>query len=522
MNKQNNTFERTLTWYENKNGLIFAIFLSATLKIILMLFNKTFSHDGTLYINAAQNFASGNFTDGLALYPMPLFSLIITFVHFFVPDWEIAGKLISLTSIVLATIPLYLLTADIFNRKAAFWASITFAVSPLPNEWAVDVIRDPVFVLLVLWSVYFAENAFRSKRPVFFLLTAFFSCISNLIRIEGIVLIPFFFFFTTGLIVLKKKERASLIKGILIFTTFCVFFAGIFFLVTKMGGKPFSRIIEVTEKTEGIFKLNFLDNYHRIYTQLKDMEKVSLQHHQTENFAETAKKFIPIIYLLSLLNAFVMVMFPLYIIPMIWACKYPSEQGQAYIFALVLCYLLLIYYVLIEKDLMQLRFLFAPVSLAYIQVGLGMEKMINRLKSSSMPQICFSVIIVIFIVLPISKSVYEIAKSDNILRETGKWLAANEKFYGAKLLVNDNRAAFFAERKMGDYLYFEKDKYDFSAMEKYALQNQVDILIIKVPVKEKALLNNFSYYTRLKEFTGKDKNAYVLCSSSFYRGLPNK
>ena len=205
-------FEKLSNWYEGKNGFIFTLCISAALKTIVALFNKPFNSDGVLYISAAQYFATGHFKEGLDLFPMPLYSLIITAVHFIVPNWEVAAKLISITSMVLATIPLYLLTTELFNRKAAFWACLAFAVSPLPNDWAVDVIRGPIFVFFVLWAVYFAQNAIISKRPIFFFLTAFFSCVSLFLRIEGVIIIPFFFFFTMCLILIKREKESLYLK----------------------------------------------------------------------------------------------------------------------------------------------------------------------------------------------------------------------------------------------------------------------------------------------------------------------
>jgi len=510
-------FEKFSNWYEGKNGFIFTLCISAALKTIVALFNKPFNSDGVLYISAAQHFATGHFKDGLELFPMPLYSLIITVVHFLVPNWEVAAKLISISSVVLATIPLYLLTTELFNRKAAFWACLAFAISPLPNDWAVDVVRGPIFVFFVLWAVYFAQNAIVSKRPIFFFLTALFSCFSLFLRIEGVIIIPFFFFFTMCLILIKRGERASLLKGLLTWMAFLVILAGISFLVMNMSGVSFNRFDEVAEKTGNMLKMGFLDNYHLIYDQLKDMEKLSPFPYQRQNLAETARHFMWVIYLLGLLQIFVKVLFPLFIIPLFWAYRHPFERRQVFIFALVCFYLLMIYYTLIDRDFMQRRFLFAPVSLAYPWVGLGMERMFDRLKSSSMPKVYFAVFIAIFFVSPVFKCVNSVAKADNVLRKSGKWLAANEMFHDAKLLTNDIRSPFFAGIKIDKYFIYSdiKDKYNFAAMEKFALEKQADILVIKVSSKETELLDNILYYKKLKKFAGKRRDVYIYCSPAF-------
>jgi len=510
-------FEKFSKWYEGKNGFIFTFCTSAALKTILVLFNKPFSSDGVIYISAAQHFALGHFRDGLKLYAMPLYSLIITAAHYLVPNWEVAAKLISITSVVLATIPLYLLTTELFNRKAAFWACLAFAISPLPNDWAVDVVRGPIFVFFVLWAVYFAQNAVASKRPIFFFLTALFSCVSLFLRIEGVIIIPFFFFSTMCLILIKRGERVPLFKGLLTWMTFLVILSGICFMVKSMSGVSFDRFHEVAEKTENILKVGFLDNYLLIYDQLEDMEKISPFPYQRQNLAEIARHFMLVIYLFGLLQIFVKVLFPLFIIPLFWAYKHPLERRQVFVFALVCCYLLMIYYTLIERDFLQRRFLFTPVSLAYPWVGLGLERMFNRLKCSSMPKVYFAVFIAIFFMSPVFKCVHSVAKADNVLRKSGKWLAANEMFHDAKWLTNDVRASFFAGIKIDKYFKYsnKKDKFNFAAMEKFALEKQVDILVVKVSVKKTELLNDILYYKKIKKFSGKRRDVYIYCSPAF-------
>ena len=507
--------------YDSKNGLIITLCISAVFKISLLLFNKPFNTDGVLYISAAQYFASGNFSDGLALFPMPLYSLMITSVHFFVPNWEIAAKLISFTSMVLATIPLYFLTIHLFSRRAAFWACLAFAVSPLPNDWALDVIRGPVFVFFVLWTVYFAQNAIESKKPIFFFLTALFSCVSFLLRIEGAILILFFFFFIMWLILIKKKERPPLFKGLFTWMIFLLIFASICFLATRMSGADFTRFDTLAEKTEKTLQMNFLDNYHLIYDQLKDMEKISPFPYGRQNFAEIARHFMPVIYLLGLLQVFIKVLFPFFIIPLFWAYRHPLKERQAFVLVLICFYLLIIYFTLIDRDFMQRRFLFAPAALAYPWIGLGLERMFNRLTRSSRPKIYFTVFLAFFIVSPVFKSVHSVVKADNVLRKSGQWMATNGILTKTKIITNDARAPFFAGIKIDEYLIYKNktDKYDFAAMEKFALEKQVDILFIKVPRKRSASLNQISYYKIIKKFTGKDRNIYIYCSPALCKNI---
>jgi len=111
----------------------------------------------------------------LQLFPMPLYSLIITAVHFIVPNWEIAAKLISITSVVLSTIP-----------PISFWPP-NFLIAKQLFGPALRLLSHPhlmtgllmwfvvLFCFFVLWAVYFAQNAIVSK-DLSFLSNSSFSC----------------------------------------------------------------------------------------------------------------------------------------------------------------------------------------------------------------------------------------------------------------------------------------------------------------------------------------------------------
>ena len=145
--------------------------------------------------------------------------------------------------------------------------------------------------------------------------------------------------------------------------------------------------------------------------------------------------------------------------------------------------------------------------------------MLKRLKRSSKPKIYFIVFLAFFIVAPVFKCVHSVAKTDNVLRKSGNWLASNKMLLKGKLLTNDSRALFFAGMKINEYFIYKHNanKYDFAAMEKFALKKQVATLCIKVPRKRNASLNQISYYKQIKKFTGKDRNVYIYCSPTFFK-----
>ncbi len=99
----------------------------------------------------------------------------------------------------------------------------------------------------------------------------------------------------------------------------------------------------------------------------------------------------------------------------------------------------------------------------------------------------------------------------NVLRHAGTWLAANpDAWQNGKILVNDVMAPFFAGMSIEEYLVFNRqEKYNFSLMEKWALKNNVDTLVIKLPNDRQSLLNALSGYQPIKQISGKNRSVYI-------------
>ena len=54
---------------------------------------------------AARQIAAGNIEGALSLYPMPVYPLLLTLVHFVIPDWIAAARIIGIAALTLAVIP---------------------------------------------------------------------------------------------------------------------------------------------------------------------------------------------------------------------------------------------------------------------------------------------------------------------------------------------------------------------------------------------------------------------------------
>ena len=147
---------------DSRHGLLLVLSFSVILKGLLFILklDTVINTDGVHYISAAKQFAAWHVSEGLAIYPMPLYPFLIALVHFFIPDWVVAARLISYVCLVFMLIPLYMLARDLFDRRAAFWASLVLALLPESMRFTLMVIRDPSFFLLFVWAVFLLRRCY--------------------------------------------------------------------------------------------------------------------------------------------------------------------------------------------------------------------------------------------------------------------------------------------------------------------------------------------------------------------------
>ena len=386
---------------DTKNGLYFVLLFSLLIKTVFLLImsDMAINRDGTQYIAAAQQFAQGNFKEGFAFHGMPLYPLMIMAVNFLIRDWLLSARLISIACLVLSIIPLYFITRDLFDRRSAFWGCILFSVSPEISQLGMEVLRDPAFIFCLLWAVCFAIKAIQNGKMLFYFFAAFLSWIPFLFRVEGVIFPPFYFIFLVCLVcisLLTSQEKMPYLKGAALWIGYCIFIALFIWLVIGSEITSFNKLENIGREIEKIAKFRIGENYTRIYEQLKTLEDMSLYPSGNQNFAEVARHFMPIIYLLGLLETLIKNIFIFFMIPLILGVRSSFKKTHIFLITFVGLYILFIFYTYIERDFIQSRFLQAPAILLYPWIGLGFQKIISSIQVSKFPKSLLAVCIFIF------------------------------------------------------------------------------------------------------------------------------
>lgn len=512
---------------ESRHGLLYILALSLIVKgwIFILHINAVVNTDGVYYISAAKQFAMGQMSEALAIYPMPCYPLLIAFVHVFVPHWTIAAKLSSYICLVLMTIPLYMLSRDLFDQRAAFWGCLVFALLPESMRFTLMVIRDPSFFLLFIWAVYFAQRALRSKRVIHVLATASLSCLSTLFRIEGIIIFPVYLLVLVTLGIVRPEQRRAFLRLAAIWVTFFVTLIIAAALVVGPQSLILSRYSEYVDHLQSSIRFGFRDNFNRISAQLGQMQEAAPYSQWGEQFASTARQFIGVIYLLGLLQMFIKVVLPVNIIPLIGGLrKSPVQERHVFVLMVALCYLVMVYSFFIHNDFLLSRFLFIPAVLACPWIGLGICFVLDFAKRQRFGGIISICIVGLLVLIPSNKFDKYFKKKDDLEVRAGSWLATQHDFEKLKIIFTDPKVAFYTGREIcfrgnGDTILFDdmNDK-DFTKIEQYAAGRQFDLIVVSVQLERRELLRDMKQYQEIREFTGRNRSVVVYRSLRHFKG----
>jgi 4-amino-4-deoxy-L-arabinose transferase-like glycosyltransferase len=505
-------------WSEAKRDLFFLISLSLTPKLFIVLFAKAINSDGVLYITAAQEFAAGHIKEGLRLYRMPFYPFLIIIFHSIIPNWIVAGRLISLLASVLTVVPLYLLTKKLFDRKAALWACVAYSISPLPNHLSVEVIRDPAYLFFFAWTIYFAYDAVESDKVWFFLMAGAFSTFSFLCRIEGVLLFPCLIAFFLYVALKNANKRRMLFKGLLFYLTIPVLIISTFLLCLQSKDKfffarikHFNRFSHIKFYLENIFKGEFFQSYKLIYRKLDDFEKTLPGKRRSLSVIEIARHHMYGIYLIGLLESFINAIFPPYIIPLVVGLRKSQLRRYAFIFFVLICYLLLLYCFYIMRDTLRVRLLLSPAFLVYPLIGLGLYWITNYFGKGTWKRWLAITVLIIIGLGSLYKSVDILWKQDDVVVRAGQWLG-KRALRKEPMITTDRRVPFYAG-KSEDYVFFPGS--DYRAMEVLAVAKGYDVLVIRTKKKRMESGSEFEKFTKIKEFMGVKDIVRIYISPNF-------
>lgn len=486
--------------------LLGIVFLSALIKILFALIDPVINVDGALYIEAAKKIASGEYRIALNLYPMPLFPALIALGHFIVNDWVLAARLFNISAMVLSIFPLYLITRDLFNLEAALLASFVFAILPMPNEWAVDVVRGPLFVFCFAWTIYFSLRVIHEKKVIHCVIIAICSWLTIFFRIEGIFLIPIFALLFLCFFMRSHSDKRKWGKVLGFWVGIQIVLAGFLIGMLAMNDiASFNRGDEIYVEIKSIFQLGFFQNYMDLYEGLKNLEIMPPFSNAKQNILAITRHYMHTIYWFGVFENLFRVIFPVFIFPLFIGFYHHWERRHILIAIITGAYLSTMYLGLIRRDFLEYRHLFGPAFLLIPWVGQGLNSLWGRIRQSSFPRVLIFLFFLIFVFTPSFKTGQVILNQDVTIRRAGQWLAKSQDFNKASLLTTDYRISLYAnkDKKLFFYGNFRPSKEAYERIQRYALKNSADLIAIQMSMRNNDKpFNKFSYFRIVKSFKG--------------------
>lgn len=506
-----NKTSKMLLGVEENPSLALAILLGGSLLIKALLIFQTdiINTDGVRYINSAHQLFQGNFAAAFSHEKMLVFSWLLGLMHLLVPDWFLAGKILSSLSLVMTTIPLYLIAQELFGRRTAFFTALVFTVAPSINAKCTAVIKDPPFLFLIVLSLWLVIYAFRASRWSFCLPAGFLACLSLLIRPEGVI---FFLAITVSLtlfIVFVPASRRLHLKFLAAFWT--VPAAGLLTATALFvtGVISWEILPTVYERFAYYFQVKPMRIYGGIYQHLKDVEENFAGGQWTNDFFEYARHNMPLIYLLGMLQTFGKALFPVFVVPFVYGLNLRNRLSLPTLLLLVvwLCFFLMDYLYLVSHNFLSARYLLVLVVLSFILVGYGMDRIVDFFNASHYRHWVLSMAVVLCVLLPLGKMVVNDPHEKFELKQAGLWLREYSDVATNRMIVSEERIAFYAGLWRGGYVAFPAD--DLRQFEEKALQNNCRVLVVYKRLEELDDKPFFENYGLIEEFPGPKNIAIV-------------
>ena len=489
-------------------ALLLALFVSLAIKALLLLQDPVVNRDAVLYIAAAESFSQGNFSQGVEHYRMPLYPLLLTAFHFFVPNWILAGQLLHAFFLLFSLIPLYFLTLNLFNRSAAFFTALLFAVVPVFNGVG-SITRDPPFLFLVLCALALlsAEGGKFSARR--FLLVGVLVVVATFIRIEGIVLLGLL----PVMLLWQYRKQLSTKKIVKISAATGLSIGFLLLVVWVINVLGFATQSRLSDIFIWFNRLQTFDTYFALMDFLREIQSETPGGNLKNNLIAKARHFAPIIYSLGLLEILIKEVFPTSVLAL-WALRWREESlfnsPRSIIVWPWIAFVVVNLLFCLLRNFTVTRYMWLPIVLTLPFVGYGISLWWDRYNGKVSSAV---VLMMIFFAVPATKALSDLGKDQrDSIRQAGHWLVTHDSEKNLKILFNDRRLSLYANRAQEHNNRINEVVTDGSIVDTFS-ESGADLVVLYFSGE----VNDFSRpkgYSLLISF--KDSRSFVLVLSKVH------
>jgi hypothetical protein len=180
-------------WYPlSETATLLAIAVAALLiRVYLILTSYCISGDGVAYLAMARQFAAGQWRAALGAVFSPLYPLLVSLIHCAIPQWEMAGNLVSTLLGTGAVITVYLMVRQVFaSAYIALGAASLMAIHPEMAAYSASVRTEAGYVFLATGTCWLLLKAVDKRRIILAAAAGVAGGLTYLFRTEGIGFLP--------------------------------------------------------------------------------------------------------------------------------------------------------------------------------------------------------------------------------------------------------------------------------------------------------------------------------------------
>ncbi len=496
------------TW----QALLLLMGVSLAVKTVILVASPVITPDGPIYIAQAEAFLKGDWQKGLSLHGnMFLYPLLIAGGSFVVSDLVLAGRLLSLAFSVSTLVPLFLLSRNLFGPRVALWTGLAFAVTPGLNEYSVYVMRDPGFLCMFAWALYFALRAIEFGKIRDFSLMTAFSVLAFLFRLEGGFLLGLFPAFALLYAPVAKAGRAPLLKGALGFLVFFSICCGVVYAFAGSDLLHYNRLQEVFGFVQKPFENGLFSYNPLIKEQLEKMELLIPYGSFDNDFAEIAQEHIRLIYVVGLVACLNKVVHPLFFLALVAGLGMARTWRPGHLFLLFvsLSYLFMDFFHLLHRGFLEARFVYPALLLLLPWAGYGLEKLSRAVRKTPFPNAGFILFAVLFFLVPGVESATDVKRQMVTSKMAGEWLEQHPEMNTGVIAANNREIPFYSGRGVEFVPLPDVDADRLAEIEGTAIQHNAQLLGLVQRFRKERKDPQFEAYDLVQKFTDDKYASYI-------------
>ncbi len=499
-------------WTPAKRWLVL-FSLMASLTLVCFFEKDLVNEDGIYYLHIAKLLHQGNWDAALDYRDFPFVPGLIALTYLVIPDWVLAGQILMMLSMMLALVPFYALVRKFQDERCAFIAALFMAVSPSLRFNSINIARDSLFVLFFMTFLWAFSIILQQRSWRWYSLGFGALIFAGFCRLEGFYMLGAYVFFLVYRGFCSENHwlrRATQGSCILILAWGSIeIFSPYGFLNEIHRFKDLTNMVHHPQQ--------FYENLavHQVIAEFHNLEKTTPSGRYGGNIFNIASNYLPVLYGISLLDAWMYCAFPtIFFLGIIGFWKQWKNQFSRNDWALAtwLIFLMIppLFFLLRENHLSK-RYVLPATLILYLWTGIGFYGLWNWIKSKikwNIPNYGKAIFLAVLILIPALRIIQHQEEPGAYVKQAGQWIQQNlpqeEKF-----VTNEVRLYFYAD-KTYEHLNFERVTLPPVLMsdDPLALLSRARALGVKIiAIRDKVPYPSLG--EPIKVFPGKRKSVYI-------------